>query len=280
MNICRTINQLTQAVNEFKQQNKTIGLVPTMGALHEGHKSLFERARKENDIFIASVFVNPVQFNNPEDLEKYPRSEEQDLQMLETCGCDAVFVPSAEEVYQGQEVETWHFGQLEQVMEGKQRPGHFSGVANIVSRLFKWIMPDRAYFGEKDFQQIAIIRDMVSQMQSPVEIVACPIYRESDGLAASSRNRRLSPQARLMAPKIHYILTKSYEQKDALSLSQIKSFVEHEFDKYKDFELEYFLLVDDKTLQPVRQRSVNQGIVGCLAVWLDGVRLIDIQRYW
>lgn len=280
MKICRTVSELENAVDEVKKQNKTIAIVPTMGALHEGHKSLFERARKENDVFIASVFVNPVQFNNKEDFEKYPRNEQEDLDILASCGCDIAFVPTAEEVYKGEQPEQWHFGALEQVMEGKQRPGHFSGVANIVSRLFYWTKADRGYFGEKDFQQIAIIRDMVKQKNIPIEIVACPIYRDADGLATSSRNKRLSAQARAIAPKIHQILLKSNSQKEYLSLSQIQAFVEDEFKKYKDFELEYFVLVDDKTLQPIRERQQGEGIVGCVAVWLDGVRLIDIQRYW
>ena len=280
MKICRTVSELENAVNEVKQANKTIGLVPTMGALHEGHKSLFDKARKENDVFISSVFVNPVQFNNKEDFEKYPHDEKADMVLLESCGCDIVFVPTAEEVYHGQNPEHWTFGALEQVMEGKQRPGHFSGVANIVSRLFYWTKADRAYFGEKDFQQIAIVMDMVRQKNIPIEIITCPIYRDKDGLATSSRNRRLSTNARQIAPKIHQILMKSYSQKDSLSISQIKSFVEDEFKKIKEFELEYFMLVDDTTLQPVKFRKDNEGIVGCVAVWLDGVRLIDMQRYW
>ncbi|MGP1515494.1 MAG: pantoate--beta-alanine ligase [Bacteroidales bacterium] len=279
MKICRTVGELENAINEQRQQNKTIGLVPTMGALHDGHVSLFKRARTENDVFVASVFVNPVQFNNKEDFEKYPRDEQADLTILQDSGCDIVFLPSADEVYKGQLLESWSFGELEQVMEGIQRPGHFSGVANIVSRLFKWTKVDRAYFGEKDYQQIAIIRDMVRQMQISVDIVACPIYRDKDGLAASSRNKRLSKQARAIAPKIHEILTKSYQQKESLSLSQIKFFVESEFKKYKEFDLEYFVLADGDTLQPVKIKKENQKIVGFIAVWLEGVRLIDIQRY-
>ena len=198
---------------------------------------------------------------------------------MEECNCDIAFVPSAEEVYR-EEPKEFHFGQLEAVMEGKQRPGHFSGVANIVSRLFYWTKADRAYFGEKDYQQIAIIKDMVQQENIDIEIVSCPIYRDEDGLATSSRNQRLSPQARQIAPKIHQILEKSYLQKSFLSLSQIKRFVEDEFEKIKEFQLEYFLIVDDKTLQPIHTRTENEGVVGCVAVWLDGVRLIDIQRYY
>ncbi len=279
MEICRTVNELTNTIEQVKQQNKTIGIVPTMGALHEGHISLFKRARAENDIFVSSIFVNPVQFNSNEDFEKYPKSEDEDLTILEQNGCDIAFVPTAEEVYKGETPEHWSFGSLEEVMEGKQRPGHFSGVANIVSRLFTWTKADRAYFGEKDYQQIMIIKDMVRQMESKIEIVSCPIYREEDGLAASSRNKRLSKEARTIAPKIHEILTKSYSQKEFLSLTQIKSFVESEFKKYNEFELEYFILADGDTLQPVRTKEQSQNIIGFVAVWLDGVRLIDIQKY-
>lgn len=279
MNICRTVSELENAISQVKRDGKQIGLVPTMGALHNGHVSLFQRARKENDVFVASVFVNPVQFNNKEDFEKYPRDEKADMDLLEANGCDIAFVPKAEDVYKDENLEHWSFGALEQVMEGKQRPGHFSGVANIVSRLFKWSKADRAYFGEKDYQQIAIIRDMVRQMQSDIEIVPCPIYREEDGLAASSRNKRLSESARSLAPKIHEILTKSYQQKDFLSASQIISFVETEFKKYKDFELEYFILADGDTLQPIKNKEESKNIIGFIAVWLDGVRLIDIQHY-
>lgn len=280
MKICRTVSDLQSEVSQVKFENKAIGLVPTMGALHEGHKSLFNRARQENDVFISSVFVNPVQFNNKEDFEKYPRDEKRDLAILEECGCDIVFVPTAEEVYGNEEPETFTFGALEQVMEGVQRPGHFSGVANIVSRLFLWTKADRGYFGEKDYQQIAIIKDMVRQKNIDIEIIPCPIFRDEDGLATSSRNVRLSPEARQIAPKIHQILLNSYRQKDNLAISQIQSFVEDEFKKVKEFELEYFCLVDDTTLQPVKVREAKQGVVGCVAVWLDGVRLIDIQRYW
>ena len=279
MEICRTVDELKSLTEQVKREGKKIGLVPTMGALHNGHVSLFKRARAENDIFVASVFVNPVQFNNKEDFEKYPKSEKEDLLILERNGCDIVFVPTAEEVYNNETPEHWSFGKLEEVMEGKQRAGHFSGVANIVSRLFKWTQADRAYFGEKDYQQIAIIKDMVRQMQSSIEIVPYPIYREEDGLAASSRNNRLSPQARAVAPKIHEILTKSFQQKEFLSISQIKSFVENEFKKYKEFELEYFVLADGDTLQPVKTKEESSNIIGFIAVWLDGVRLIDIQKY-
>ena len=273
------IIELTQHIDYLKKEGKTIGFVPTMGALHKGHISLIERAKQENDIVVCSVFVNPIQFNNKEDLIKYPRDIEKDSILLEENGCDILFCPKAEEVYAEEAKESFSFGALEKVMEGKQRPGHFNGVAIIVSRLFDWVKPNRAYFGEKDFQQIAIIKDMVRQLNSPVEIVPCPIVREIDGLAISSRNVRLEEQAREIAPKIHYILHKSCSMKDNLSFSQIKSFVINEFKRIKEFELEYFEMVDDTTLQPISQKGEN-GVVGCVAVWLGGVRLIDVERYY
>jgi len=278
----KTINQIQELkkyLQELISQGKTIGLVPTMGALHKGHISLLKKAREENDIVVCSVFVNPVQFNNKEDLEKYPRNLDKDSLLLEENGCDIMFSPLAEEVYKEEPTEHFSFGALEEVMEGKQRPGHFNGVAIIVSRLFDWVSPNRAYFGEKDFQQLAIIKDMVKQLNTPVQIVPCPIVREEDGLAMSSRNARLSQSAREIAPKINSILRKSAAMKDNLSFSQIKTFVINEFKLYKDFDLEYFEIVDDKTLQPISKKGDN-GVVGCLAVWLDGVRLIDVQRYY
>ncbi len=278
MQVCKKIDDLRSCVEAFRKEGKTIGLLPTMGALHEGHLSLAKRAKEENDVLICSIFVNPIQFNNKEDLEKYPRDLETDLALLSSIDCDVVFAPEVEEVYAEEPTEKYSFGALEAVLEGPQRPGHFNGVATIVHKLFKWATPDKAYFGEKDYQQIAIIKDLVRQFEIPVQIVECPIFRDPDGLATSSRNRRLSPKAREIAPKIHEILLKSAQLGKDMSFSQIKSYVECEFKLRKDFDLEYFEIVDAKTLQPIRRESEN-GAVGCIAVWLDGVRLIDIQKY-
>jgi pantoate--beta-alanine ligase len=278
MQVCYKIDELLSCVENFKQDGKTIGLLPTMGALHQGHLSLAKRAKAENDVLICSVFVNPIQFNNKEDLEKYPRDLERDIKLLEEINCDVVFAPSAEEVYAEEPEFTYSFGSLENVLEGPQRPGHFNGVATIVHKLFNWSKADRAYFGEKDFQQVAIVKDLVRQFSIPIEIVECPIYRDEDGLATSSRNVRLSPEARAIAPKIHEILLKSASLMKTLSISQVKGYVEGEFKMRKEFTLEYFEIVDAKTLQPVTLKGENK-IVGCVAVWLDGVRLIDIQKY-
>ena len=278
MQVCYTINELLSCVDKFKEEKKSIGLLPTMGALHQGHLSLAKRAKAENDVLICSVFVNPIQFNNKEDLEKYPRDLERDIKLLEEINCDVVFAPSAEEVYAEEPEFTYSFGSLENVLEGPQRPGHFNGVATIVHKLFNWSKADKAYFGEKDFQQVAIVKDLVRQFSIPIEIVECPIYRDEDGLATSSRNVRLSPQARAIAPKIHEILLKSASLMKTLSVSQVKGYVEGEFKMRKEFTLEYFEIFDAKTLQPVKVKGDNET-VGCVAVWLDGVRLIDIQKY-
>lgn len=279
MKIINSIQEISEISRALKLDNKTIGFVPTMGALHKGHLTLMQRAKDENDILIVSVFVNPIQFNNPEDLEKYPRDIDADSNKLESIGCDYLFYPKAEEVYAQEPTEEFDFGNLDKVMEGKQRPGHFRGVAIIVSRLFNWINPNKAYFGEKDFQQLTIIKAMVNNLDLGVEIVACPIVREEDGLAMSSRNQRLSASAREIAPRINAILRKSYSLSENISISQIKSFVINEFKLVKDFELEYFEIVDAKTLEPITQRTEN-GVVGCVALWLDGVRLIDVIRYY
>ena len=279
MKICKTINELLDCVATERANGKSVGLLPTMGSLHEGHLSLLQRAKQENDVVVCSIFVNPIQFNNNDDFESYPRDFELDQQLLEANDCDIAFIPSAEEVYAEPAQEQYSFGALEEVMEGAARPGHFNGVATIVKRLFDWSKADRAYFGEKDIQQIAIIKDLVRQFDIAIEVVVCPIHRDEDGLATSSRNKRLSEQKRMVAPKIHQILSKSYFLKDSLSLSQIKNFVISEFKMYKDFELEYFEVVDAKTLQPIIKQGDN-GAIGCIAVWLDGVRLIDNQRYY
>lgn len=289
MQIISTIAALTAAINETKQSGKTIGLVPTMGALHEGHLSLIRRARKENDFVVVSIFVNPIQFNNKEDLAKYPRTVEQDCRLAEEAGADIAFTPSVEEMYpDGEPKEVYHFGPIEEVMEGPRRPGHFSGVAVVVRRLFDLAQPTRAYFGEKDFQQIAIIRNLLEQIKYPIELVPCPIVRADDGLALSSRNMRLSPEARAIAPEIYATLQQAVEMSEYEDVDSVCTWVVdtlgsfHEVSELPDglkFEPEYFEIVDDTTLQPVDDWDAAPGIVGCIAVWLDGVRLIDVIRF-
>ncbi len=270
-----SVDELVNTVKKVKTEGKSIGLVPTMGALHEGHLSLIQRARKENDIVIVSIFVNPVQFNNPEDLQKYPRTPEKDLDFIRAYA-DYAFIPEADEVFPEKPTEEYHFGIVEQVMEGAARPGHFNGVGIIVRRLLDWTCPDRAYFGEKDYQQIAVIRELVRQCGIGTQIVPCPIVREANGLAMSSRNKRLTTEQFETAANIHRILEASRGQKD---VSQIKAFVAQEIAKVPEFTLEYFEVADDRTLQPVQTLADAPGVMGFITVHIGGVRLIDNIRY-
>lgn len=288
-----TVSSIKEAIAKAKAEGKTIGLVPTMGALHEGHLSLIRRAAKENDVAVVSMFVNPIQFNNKEDLEKYPRTIDADLKLVEGVeGTVFAFVPSVEEMYPEPVKQEYHFGPLEEVMEGPQRPGHFSGVAVVVRRLFDIAEPKRAYFGEKDYQQLAIIRNLIEQIHYDIEIVACPIVRADDGLALSSRNMRLSPAARAIAPAIYDTLQQAaemaeYEDVDEVKewvMSTLASFHEVNAEQCPDglkFEPEYFEVVNARTLQPIEDwdETGDDGAVGCIAVWLDGVRLIDVVKF-
>ena len=303
--------ELTSAVNAARQEGKQIGLVPTMGALHEGHLSLIERALKENDLVVVSLFVNPIQFNNKEDLEKYPRTIDKDLELIKnlesriknSCSDNLLaFTPTVEEMYpadggratEGSKPaipqEVYHFGPIEEVMEGPRRPGHFSGVAVVVRRLFDLAQPHRAYFGEKDYQQIAVIRNLLEQIKYPIELVPCPIVRADDGLALSSRNMRLSPEARQMAPAINATLEQAAEMAEYEEVDDVKEWVLDTLASYHEvndcpnglcFEPEYFEIVDAITLQPIDDwdEAEEHGAVGCIAVWLDGVRLIDIVKF-
>ena len=274
-----TVAELQQAISTAKQNNRTIGLVPTMGALHEGHLSLVNRARRENDVVVVSVFVNPIQFNNTEDLLKYPRTEEVDLDKLQDADVDYAFVPTVEEMYPEPVATVYHFGQIEEVMEGPRRPGHFSGVAVVLRRLFELVQPTHAYFGEKDFQQIAIVRNLLQQLHSNIELVPCPIVRAESGLALSSRNMRLTDRDRAIAPMIYATLKEAVELQDYLSVEEVKTFVVEKLKLAKVFEPEYFEIVNDTTLQSVTGWNDATGIVGCITVWLDGVRLIDMIRF-
>lgn len=287
-----TVAALREAVHKAKADGKSIGLVPTMGALHEGHLSLIRKAKEQNDIAVVSVFVNPIQFNNKEDLAKYPRTVDADCEKLESVGADYVFIPSVEEMYPEPVKEEYHFGPLEEVMEGPKRPGHFSGVAVVVRRLFDLAEPDHAYFGEKDYQQLAIIRNLIEQIHYNIEIVPCPIVRADDGLALSSRNMRLSPAARAIAPTIYDTLQQAAEMAECEEVDDVKEWVMSSLASFNEvnpdqcpdglcFEPEYFEIVDARTLQPIEawDEAGEDGAVGCIAVWLDGVRLIDIVKF-
>ena len=283
MIIIRKVAELLDFVGLRKEQGEKIGLVPTMGALHAGHLSLVEKAVSENPCVIVSVFVNPTQFNNPDDLATYPRKEEDDFKLLAEAGVTAVFAPSVEEMYPGgpenQPRHEFDLGTAAEVMEGKFRPGHFQGVAQVVSLLFRLCRPDRAYFGEKDFQQIAVIRNMIRTEGINVDIIACPIKRADDGLALSSRNALLTATQRAIAPEIHKTLAYSVEySKDHDVRATHHTVVEH-LDAQPEMKVEYFEIVDGRTLLPVEEWDESPWIVGCITVFCGNVRLIDNITY-
>lgn len=279
MKIIDTKSEIENQLQGYRKKGETIGLVPTMGALHEGHASLVKKCVAENDISIVSLFVNPTQFNNKEDLRLYPRTPEKDYELLEKLGVDYVFSPSVDEMYPEEDNRVFDFGQLDKVMEGEFRPGHFNGVAQIVSKLFTIIKPDNAYFGEKDFQQLAIVRDMVRQLLMPVNVVGMPIIRESNGLAMSSRNQRLSAEQRKNASEIFKVLTESKSLKGEYSPSELTDYVTGSINNVPGLQLEYFQIVDGDNLQQVTEWSDSDYIVGCIAVFCGDVRLIDNIRY-
>ena len=279
MLVVETVENLHTYLAAVRGEGKSIGLVPTMGALHEGHASLVKRSVEENDVTVVSVFVNPTQFNDKGDLERYPRTLDADCALLSSLGTDCVFAPSVEEVYPEPDTRVFDFAPLDKVMEGVYRPGHFNGVAQIVSKLFMYVEPTRAYFGEKDFQQLAIIREMVRQQGFALEIVGCPIVREADGLALSSRNTLLTPEQRVTALAISKALFTSVKFADDHSLSETKQMVEQAIADTEGLELEYFEVVDGNTLQPVSTWDEADYIVGCITVYCGKVRLIDNIRY-
>jgi pantoate--beta-alanine ligase len=280
MKIVRTVSELENVTAAARAAGKTIGLVPTMGALHNGHVSLLTRARAENDIVVASVFVNPTQFNNANDLQTYPRTEEADCAKLTAAGVDYAFIPSVEEVYPQPDTRVFNLGAVAEVMEGAMRPGHFNGVAQIVSKLFKWANPTRAYFGEKDFQQIAVIRRMAEfEGFNNLSIIACPIVREDDGLALSSRNVRLNPQLRAKAPAIHKTLVESLEYAKSHSVEQTQQFVIDTLNAISDMEVEYYTIANPLTMQAISNWSDSTNPVGCITVYCGDVRLIDNITY-
>ena len=279
MKIVKGINELKGYLVDSKRNGKRIGLVPTMGALHKGHLSLVERCVRENDICVVSVFVNPTQFNDKHDLETYPRTLEADCALLESAGCDFVFAPSVEEMYPEPDTCTFDFGTVMQVMEGAKRPGHFNGVAQVVSKLFYIVEPDNAYFGEKDFQQIAVIRAMVKQLQIPVQINACPIVREADGLALSSRNTRLTPALRQKAPLIARTLQESKALAATKSVREVIDYVVNTLNADPDLEVEYYEIVDGDSLVSIQDWKDTSYAVGCVTVYCGEVRLIDNIKY-
>ncbi len=275
MKILKKSSVISDKLSLLKKQGKSIGFVPTMGALHQGHLSLIECSNKKDDITVVSIFVNPTQFNNQNDFEKYPRILDDDLEQLKKVKCDLLFVPSNEEMYPDEDTREFDFGHLDKVMEGAHRPGHFRGVGLIVSKLFEVITPDRAYFGEKDFQQIAIIRSLTKKLNLPVEIVSCPIIREEDGLAMSSRNIRLTDEQRKNVPLISKTLFESLVKAKSLSVEETKEWVIRTLNNNAYLDVEYFEIVDENTLLPVESWEQPCNKRGCIAVHVGDIRLID-----
>ncbi|MCI2229381.1 pantoate--beta-alanine ligase [Polaribacter sp. MSW13] len=276
MKIFNKKTDLKDYLSNLKLMNKTIGFVPTMGALHQGHLSLINKAKQKNDIVVVSIFVNPTQFDNTEDLEKYPKTLENDTKLLESVSCDVLFYPSVKEIYAKNIIsEKFNFDGLENQMEGKFRDGHFNGVGTIVKTLFEIVTPNKAYFGQKDFQQLQIIKKMVKKNQLSVKIKGCPIFREKDGLAMSSRNTRLSKEHRDAAPFIYKTLKKVYAKFGTESATKLTEWVEDQFKKHPLLDLEYFTIADEKTLKTIKSKESNKKYRAFIAVFAGDIRLID-----
>ena len=270
-------SDLSAFLSPLIKQNKSIGFVPTMGALHQGHLSLLKNSLSENDVTVMSIFVNPTQFNNAEDLDKYPRTLERDVQIMQDLSNKIiVYAPEVADIYEGNTVsENFNYDGLENQMEGKHRPGHFDGVGTIVKRLFEIVQPNKAYFGEKDFQQLQIVKKLVSKHNIPVEVIGCPIHREANGLAMSSRNERLSESTREKAAVIYQILNTAKDFFQNHSAEETTTFVENEFEKHPEFQLEYFEIADEATLLPVSEKESNKKYRGFIAIFIENIRLID-----
>lgn len=275
MRVVKTVGELQAIVNEQKQAGNRIGFVPTMGALHKGHLSLVEQASRQSSFVVVSIFVNPTQFNNATDLEKYPRTLDQDVALLETTPCHLVFAPSVDEIYPEPDTRVFDFGVIDKVMEGLHRPGHFNGVAQVVSRLFDIVKPQVAFFGQKDFQQLAIIAAMVKQLNLQVEIFPCPIVREADGLAMSSRNMLLDEIQRKNVPVIAQSLLESCNFAHSQTVNEVIEYVTNRVNKMPGLQVEYFDIVDGVTLQAIDKWDESDYIVGCIAVFAGKIRLID-----
>ncbi|MFT5750348.1 MAG: pantoate--beta-alanine ligase [Ancylomarina sp.] len=275
MRIVKLISETQSIISEFKANGKRVGLVPTMGALHQGHLSLVAQSKKENDITVVSIFVNPTQFNNPKDLKTYPRVLDKDLDLLSEYEPDLIFIPEVEEVYPEPDTRIFDFGDIEKVMEGKNRPGHFNGVAQVVSKLFSYISPNNAYFGQKDFQQVAVIKQMTKDLKLDIKIVPCPIIRELDGLAMSSRNMLLSELERKNAARISKTLIKACNLVPDFGVSLLKDWVVTEINSNAYLKVEYFEIVDATSLQSIEKWEDSDNRIACITVQVGKVRLID-----
>lgn len=274
MEIIESKNLVCRKIELLKKQNQTIGFVPTMGALHKGHYELLKQAKNENKVVVCSIFVNPTQFNNPEDLKKYPRDIQKDFDYIADV-CDLVFVPSVEEMYPENPTDSYDFGYLDTVMEATFRPGHFNGVAMVVRRLFEIVKPDNTYFGKKDYQQALIVKELIKQMKAPIRMVMVDTVRESDGLAFSSRNSLLSSDKRKQASFIYQTMQKAQTLMNNMKPQEIEGWIQDQFKEQKDFDLEYATIVQADNLLPIHDFDTHTQAVLCVAAYLDNIRLID-----
>lgn len=275
MEVIAKISETKKVLEQHRLNGESIGFVPTMGTLHGGHISLVDKAIQENDVVVVSIFVNPTQFNDKTDLKNYPRTPEKDIALLKKSGVHYIFMPTEQEIYPEPDTRIFDFGQLDKVMEGEHRPGHFNGVAQVVSKLFDIVEPHKAYFGQKDFQQLAIVRQLVKMLNMKVEIIPCPIVRENDGLAMSSRNLLLEPSIRESTPEIFKTLSEARNKVNELSVKELINWVVSRINKNPGLAVEYFSLADSYSLQPVSSWSDSNSIIGCIAVKAGKIRLID-----
>ena len=280
MIIIHTTKELKALLEIERKAEKTIGFVPTMGALHEGHLRMIKHCKSENEVCVVSIFVNPTQFNNKNDLQTYPRTLKKDCEQLEYIGCDYVFAPAEDEIYPEPDTRIFSLGPVAERMEGAHRPGHFNGVAQVISILFDIVRPDNAYFGEKDFQQIAVIRAVVEQMDLPVNLIPFPTVREEDGLAMSSRNRRLNAEQRQFAPTIARTLKESFTFVPSKSVREVEDWVIKTLNNTPELRVEYYEIIDSRTLQSIKEWQDSDAPIGCIAVFCGDVRLIDNIKYY
>ncbi|MFC2151515.1 pantoate--beta-alanine ligase [Bacteroidota bacterium] len=280
MKFIKSTKRLNEELEKRRANKKSVGFVPTMGALHNGHLSLIENSNQNNDITVVSIFVNPTQFNDKNDYAKYPRILEQDIEKLKKVKCNILFIPNENEMYPTKDNREFDFGNLDKVMEGKHRPGHFRGVALIVSKLFEIVKPDKAYFGEKDFQQVAIIKHITKLLNFNISIISCPIIREEDGLAMSSRNMLLTKEQRANVSLISKTLSEARKKAKYKNVSDITTWVIRTINENPFLEVEYFEIVDETNLKPINDWDQKEGIVGCIAVHVGTIRLIDNIRFY
>jgi len=275
MLILYKITDVKHHIAEFKQKGKTIGFVPTMGALHQGHISLVEISKKQTDITVCSIFVNPTQFNNQTDLKHYPRTPEADIKLLEEAGCDVLYMPEVKDIYPENDIRKFNFGYLDTILEGAHRPGHFNGVGQVVSILLEGVQPHKAFFGSKDYQQVMVVKDLVKQLRIPVEIVPCPILREPDGLAMSSRNTRLSVEERKIAALIPQIMQQGNQLIKQKGIGAAKQFIIQQVSQVKEMKLDYYEVCNADTLEPITEFTTKQKAVSLIAIFVGNIRLID-----